>query len=319
MNPRDRTKSGAEDQQVIPAITPHRPNVLLVVFDPLVHSGNGRRLSEVLGWHNADDLIEKYISDLRYASWGYCDYQIVHRIELNSFPEKIDGFVYSNEQYLTAWRSRRGFHDPDWANYRRILEDVRAAERIARHQIDEVWLFAFPYAGFYESQMAGPDAFWCNAPPLTGYEDLDRRFIVMGFNYERGVGEMLEAFGHRAESILTHVFREKRREANLWKRFTRYDGSHPGLAEVGNIHFAPNSRRDYDWGNKAKVLSRCDIWYNFPDLSGPSRLVNCTEWGNGDIREHHLWWLRHLPHVSGVQKGIANNWWMYITDPNTVI
>jgi len=28
----------------------------------------------------------------------------------------------------------------------------------------------------------------------------------MGFNYERGVGEMLEDLGHRAESILSHVF-----------------------------------------------------------------------------------------------------------------
>ena len=129
---------------------------------------------------------------------------------------------------------------------------------------------------------------------------------------------MLEAHGHRAESIMSHVFRKKRGESNLWNRFTRYDGNHPGLAEVGNVHFAPNSKRDYDWENRAKVLSRCDTWYKFPDLSGPSRLVNCTEWGNGDTRKHHLWWFSHVPHFAGEQKGIANNWWSYITDPNTV-
>ena len=28
----------------------------------------------------------------------------------------------------------------------------------------------------------------------------------MGFNVERGVGEMLEDFGHRTESIMTHVW-----------------------------------------------------------------------------------------------------------------
>ena len=28
---------------------------------------------------------------------------------------------------------------------------------------------------------------------------------VMGFNYERGVGETPEAFGHRVESIMRHV------------------------------------------------------------------------------------------------------------------
>ncbi len=306
------------EQSAGTSISPYRPKVLLVVFDPLVLSEGGRRLSEVLGWNQVDNLIEQYINDLRAASAGYCHYQIAHRVEVDGFPEKIDGFRYSSEQYLAAWHARSGFHDPDWANYRRILSDVRVVERVADRQIDEVWLFAFPYAGFYESRMAGPGAFWCNSPPLDGYEHLERRFIVMGFNYERGVGEMLESHGHRAESIMSHVFRNKRGEANLWDRFIRYDRSHPGLAEVGNVHFAPNSQRDYDWGNKTKVLSRCDTWLNFPDLSGPARSVNCSEWGNGDTRQHHLWWFSHIPHEAGEQAGIANNWWLYITDPNAV-
>jgi hypothetical protein len=39
---------------------------------------------------------------------------------------------------------------------------------VARGEIDEIWLFGGPYFGFYESRMAGPGAFWCNAPPLPG-------------------------------------------------------------------------------------------------------------------------------------------------------
>ena len=38
-------------------------------------------------------------------------------------------------------------------------------------------------------------------------------------------------------------------EANLWKVFSRYDQIAPGQAEVGMMHWAPNSVRDYDWGN----------------------------------------------------------------------
>ncbi len=166
--------------------------------------------------------------------------------------------------------------------------------------------------------MAGPGAFWCNSPPLDSFGHMSRKFVIMGFNYERGLGEMLESYGHRAESIMAQVYRGKRGEANLWQRFIRYDMNRPGQAEVGNVHFAPNSRQDYDWGNRAKVLSRCDTWLNFPDLSGRTRQVNCAEWGNGDTRQHHLWWFRHFPHVAGQTAGISNNWWQYVLDPNRV-
>jgi hypothetical protein len=166
--------------------------------------------------------------------------------------------------------------------------------------------------------MGGPGAFWCNAPPLAGTGHAQRRFVVMGFNYERGVGEMLEDLGHRAESILSHVFRGARGDANLWERFTRYDKTHPGRAECGNVHFAPNSLRDYDWGNRRQVLSRCDDWLNFPALTGAARPVDCRDWGNGDIRLHHLWWFRHFPHVAGATGGRSHNWWEYVIDPNRV-
>jgi hypothetical protein len=294
------------------------PRVLLVVYNPTVASEGSRKLSTIFHWNNPDQLVRQYAADLSEASHGYCNYEIVERVEIDGFPIKIDGFRYAASDFISAWRARRGFHNPDWADYRRILADLDIVARVEKEQIDEVWLFAFPYAGFYESRMAGPGAFWCNAPPLEGYEDASRRFIIMGFNYERGVGEMLEAHGHRAESIMGHVFRERRGRADLWERFTRYDKTHPGRAEVGNIHFAPNSRRDYDWGNRETVSSRCDTWYRFPDLDGPARGVNSREWGNGDIRLHHLWWYRHLPHVAGASDGISDNWWEYITNPNLV-
>ncbi|HUM69867.1 MAG TPA: hypothetical protein PLK31_13600, partial [Chloroflexota bacterium] len=203
---------------------------------------------------------------------------------------------------------------PDAVDYGRILSEFHIIDRINNDQIDEVWLFGFPYAGYYESIMVGPGAYWCNAPPLEN-RSANRRFVIMGFNYERGVGEMLENLGHRTESIMQHVYRGLRGQANLWERFTRHHKTHPGQAECGNVHFAPNSERDYDWGNLRSVPSRCDAWLHFPDLSSAPRLVNCREWGNGDIRQHHLWWMRHLPHVAGVTDGVSHNWWEYIIRP----
>ncbi len=300
-----------------PSPHPISPKVMVIIHNPTVRSQGGRKLSQVLRWQDPDQLAAKYLADVREASYGYVNYQIAEWVEVDGCPVKEDGFVYDGEGYYQRWYTRTGWHQPDRVDYGRILDEFQIISRINLGQVDEVWLFGFPYAGYYESLMVGPGAFWCNAPGME-YGRCRRKFVIMGFNYERGVGEMLENLGHRVESIMSHVFRDKRGERNLWERFTRYDKIAPGRAECGNVHFAPNSERDYDWGNPRTVPSRCDTWYHFPDLSGPPRQVNCTEWGNGDIRLHHLWWLRHLPHVAGSSGGLSHNWWEYVIDPNRV-
>jgi len=299
----------------MPPPTLHR-RVLSIIHDPLIPSAGNRKLHQVLGWNDPDELARRYSADVREGSYGLVDYEIVERIEVDAFTVLQDGFVYTPESFLACWRARAGFHKPEGVDYHRILSDFDVIAKIDRDLIDEVWLFAYPWAGYYESIMAGPGAFWSNAPPLNRTGHCSRRFVVMGFNYERGVGEMLEDLGHHSESMMRKVFEGVRGEANLWERFTRYDQTHPGRAEVGNVHFAPNSQRDYDWGNYRSVPSRCDNWYRFPDLSGAPRQVTCTEWGNGDIRLHHLWWFRHFPHLAGETQGISHNWWEYVIDPN---
>jgi hypothetical protein len=272
----------------------------------------------MMGWNDPMGLEQGYIQDVLECSNGRAQFEVVDRIEVDDFPVKQDGFIYSAEEYLTCWQRRSGFHVPDTIDYLDLLDRNGVQDRIEDDLIDEVWLFGFPYAGYFESIMGGPGAFWCNAPPMSGTESWTRRFIVMGFNYERGVGEMLENLGHRAESILSRIFQNFEREDNLWTRFTRYDLAYPNQAEVGNVHFAPNSERDYDWGNRRKVHSYCDDWYSFPNFPREPRLVNCEEWGNGDTRLHHLWWFRHIPHFDGEWQGISQNWWDYVLDPNLV-
>ena len=296
---------------------PVRRAVLMVIHDPILRSQGGRPLRERLGWNDPKRLARDYIDEVRRCSWGYANYQIVERVVVDGFPLKRDGFRYTEHSYLEALRAGR-FHDPDGVDYLELVNQFDIIHRVNSGAIDEVWLFGPPSSGYWESIMAGPGAFWCNAPPLDGTGHCRRRFVIMGFNYERGVGEMLEDLGHRAESILSEVFKGKHGDAHLFERFTRYDLTHPNGAEAGSVHFAPNSLRDYDWGNPRPVLSRCDNWYNFPDLNGEPRVVTCREWGNGDIREHHRWWFRHFPHFVGESDGISWNWWEYVIDPNRV-
>jgi hypothetical protein len=103
---------------------------------------------------------------------------------------------------------------------------------------------------------------------------------------------------------------------HLWDQFTAAEISNPEQAGCGNVHFAPNSEADYDWGNTRLVYSTCDDWLNnFPDLTGEKKLVDHTEWGGGDMRLHHIWWFQHIPHLNGVNPdGKLNNWWKYIIE-----
>ncbi|HLO17162.1 MAG TPA: hypothetical protein VK206_20180 [Anaerolineales bacterium] len=307
----------SERQDQLPQVTTLK--TLVIVYEPTVDQRTGKKLSQYMNWNGVEDLATGFMTDILETSGGLARYQITQRIDVDSFPAKVDGYQYDAQTYLNVVRGVTRPYMPQEANYHAIIERFDILERIASNEIDEVWIFNFPHAGFYESIMGGPGAFWCNAPPLKNTEASGRRFVIMGFSYERGVGEMLENMGHRAESILEKTFAQLTGEQNLWKRFIRYQKTAPGRAAVGNIHFAPNSQRDYDWNNPHPVRSECDDWlYNFPNFKGVVRTVTAAEWGNGDIREHHKWWFRHLPKVAGIQNGISNNWWQYMMNPNHV-
>lgn len=296
---------------------PVNRKVLMITHNPILHSKGGVTLKEYFGWNDPEELASAYIDDVRWASYGYANYEIVDRIVVDGFPVKRDGFQYTEESYLKAWETGN-FHEPDGVDYHILVEEFQMIERINSGEIDEVWLFGHPYGGYYESIMAGPKAFWCNAPALENTDHANRQFVIMGFNFERGVGEMLEDLGHRAESMFFKVYEDIKGDKNLWERFYRIEKTHPDNSECGNVHFAPNSNKDYEWGNPTPVRSYCDNWYKFPDLSGDAKVVTCEKWGNGDIRLHHLWWFRHMPHIKGDINGISNNWWDYIIDSNKV-
>lgn len=293
--------------------------VLLIVYDPVVDPASGRTLSQAENWYRTPDLLTGFMADLVLVSNGMARYQIVQRVDADEFPAKIDGFRYTPQTYSGVLRGAASPHVPQAVSYDAILRKYNILQRVADNEIDEVWTFAYPHAGFYESVMGGPGAFWCNAPALKNTDAARRRFVIMGFSYERYIGEMLESYGHRAESIMEKTFSRLSGEANLWKRFINHEKIAPGRAACGNIHFAPNSQQDYDWGNPTPVRSECYDWLlNFPEFKGDVRSVTAAEWGGGDIRRHHTWWFNHFPRTAGRRNGIHHNWWQYVVNPNQV-
>jgi len=179
---------------------------LVIVYDPSMDKTSGKKLSEYMNWNRVEDLAKGFMSDILEASGGLARYQIVQRIDVDGFPQKVDGFHYDAQTYLNVVRGVTPPYMPQEADYYEIIDRFEILQRVARNEIDEVWIFNFPHAGFYESVMGGPGAFWCNAPPLKNTDAAQRRFVIMGFSYERGVGEMLEKLGHRAESIMEKTF-----------------------------------------------------------------------------------------------------------------
>lgn len=297
-----------------------KSKVLVIVYDPVMDKTTGKTLSQQMTWYRTTDLVNGFLADLSQISGGLARYEIVQRVHVDEFPAKTDGYRYTPEIYMNVLRGTVPPHMPQEVDYNAILSQFNILQRVARNEIDEVWSFGFPHAGFYESTMGGPGAFWCNAPPLKNTEASKRRFVIMGFSFERYIGEMLEAYGHRAESIMDKTFGKLSGDANLWKRFIRYEKSAPGKAACGNIHFAPNSQQDYDWNNLTQVKSECHDWQlNFPNFKGDVRVVDSSEWGSGEIRAHHKWWFNHFPRVAGRKNGIHNNWWQYVVAPQNVI
>ena len=294
--------------------------VLVIVYDPIMDKTTGITLSQQMQWQRPADLITGFMADMLEVSGGMARYQIVQHVDVDEFPAKTDGFRYEPQTYMDVLRGITAPHFPQEANYNTIISQHNILQRVARNEIDEVWIFGFPHAGFYESSMGGPGAFWCNAPPLNNTSASKRRFVIMGFSYERHIGEMHEAYGHRAESIMEMTFSKTSGDANLWNRFVRYEKVAAGQAACGNVHFAPNSQKDYEWNNLTLVKSECYDWQlNFPNFKGDVRTIGPDEWGNGDIRAHHKWWFNHFPRVSGRRNGIHNNWWQYVIAPQQVI
>lgn len=316
-------------------LQPLEPRVLMIVYNPLIDTATGKKLIETLNWNDPDTLASRYIQDLRECSAGLAKYKIVERVEVDEFPTKQNGFAYQPQQYVNAYLAGSGL-DETMVDYQPILAKFKLLQRVANNELDEVWIFNYPGAGFYESTMAGKGAFFCNSEPLLNTAQCQRRFVLMGFSPERGIGEMEEAFGHRAESILARVFKaeaflqwtyDRNRvppqvagdaKLKLFERYLCFDQIAPGQANIGTIHYAPNSTRDYEWGNMKPVTCYCDDWNKFPNFTETARVVDSQEWGGGDIRLHHTWWLKHLPKVAGTTDGIANNWWKYVVDPNNV-
>lgn len=312
------------------AAAKHLIRVLAISFDPVLESRNRQRLHAYAGWNDPHALSVDFACGLLDAMSGHLGHEVVEWIVLDEWPARKDGFQFTDDDWLDIYEST----NPEWPasteywtpslylDYESILERYDVAGRIRRDEIDQVWIFGYHYMGyvFFESRMAGSGAYWCNGPVIPGFSDC-KPFLVYYFNYERDIDCMLENLGHAMEFILTRTYgrwdyKQPLEQMNTWERFSLYDKVAPGRAACGNVHFAPNSERDYDWSNPREVPSTWTNWKDYPVLDGLSTLSSCQDWGSGNMEAHHLWWFSLMPHVDGTDAdGFLNDWWEYYFHP----
>ncbi len=335
------TLTGGSTAQVLADFKPEKikpmtVKVALVLQDPILPTL--KHIHEEFNWRDPRVLAADLIAHFKAATDSVVNFEFVETIEATRL------FTIMNGTNLTITRYVELLKEPGWPTLRaasdsgKISFDYRAMvtyygfdQKRNNGDIDEVWVFAAPFLGMYESQLMGPNAFWWNSPPIRDGTALTKLLSVMGLNYERGVDQAFHSFGHRVESAMVEAYHDaqgrnwdpKSQNPTPWDLFTRIDKDLPGQAHVGNIHFPPNGMSDYDYGNTRIVKSRADNWFRYPYLFDQTSDVNVSTWyySPGDPLAEGLdhlgylrWWYNHLPRYVGVTDGVLNNWWHYALD-----
>ncbi len=308
----------------------HLPRTFAVHYNPIIEEIDGEpiveRLYAVPGWWNGVDpqtLTADWIMDMEEASDGLVVHRVVNEINADVYPIKQTGFRYTDESYFGCLYDGDPWYSPDAVDYRAVIRDYDLARKVDAGQVDEVHIHGAPYFGYWESTMAGLGAYYINSGPVAQIAGA-RLFAIMGFNYERGVGEMLHSLGHRCEDHIKKVhggFWDITQSRTDWERFT-HNITQSGDAACGTVHYPPNGDTDYDYENYTSVLSTADDWLlNFPNLTGQTDWVDCETWGGPDYHRNYMkWWFAHMPHVEGWNDHDGyhrlNNWYEYIFDIN---
>ena len=302
---------------------PITKHVYVIVYDPLLK--DGQKLSQRLGWNDQATITQQTIDFFKQATNNRMNYVVAQTtIVTSGWPQLVDGFSYTEQQYLAVLSGQQPHHEPTGVDYNKIVTspDLDVCGKLNRGEIDEVWIYNGPWFGFYESTLVGPGAFWFNSPPVSGTNNCNRLLPIMGPSPERTVNEAVHNFGHRTESTMAQVYGgwQENNTSHNWDKFALVKAQSPNYSYsgCGNTHYPPNGTSDYDYTNPASVSSNCGDFINYPNLSDPLQVlqpVSCSAWDCIELN-YYQYWFNHLPAFTGCgPDNVANDWWKYVEDP----
>ena len=331
----------------------HRLKVLVIEQNPLF--ADGTRLSDLLGMTDKiKPSVEELYDDIRFGSHGLVTCETVCWERVDAFPpHKILFRLPSGPSHALDEETVRKLYGKGWYgwwsnewftkeicpedvgfsfDYDTLLREHDLAGRRRRGEFDMILLVNQDPVYCFEACMMGKNAYWINGDPIEADCPLT---AIMNVSVSRRDANF-ECFGHMMENVMAHVFtggtdcfgyREHEwdgvpyADMNLWQKFILAKRNYDGTAACGNVHFSPNSVRDYDWKNPDPVPSTWRDWRdNYPDLTGEAELfdpsvyiptgMDCEKHA---CRLHHRWWFSCMPHAAGVtsEGGYSNSWWDY--------
>lgn len=219
-------------------------------------------VDERKGWLDPVRLAQEFSESMRFLSNGTAIYHVRKSFVVEEFPMLEGGSQYNIHTYNAALAdSANAIRYTDgsgsgllMADYERILDQFKIVELVNAGIIDEVWMFGGPYFGFYESRLVGRNAYYVNGP---GIEKDCPHFVMMGFNYERELDQMLHSYGHRSEFMLSEAFQARGFLNSAYQEATVIglkdladDDFENWVADHGTVHTAPGCRGHYEYGEQ---------------------------------------------------------------------
>ncbi len=337
--------------------------VLVIEMDPVLSKGTiegrscaGITASVCLG-QNKSQVINELVNDIESSSHGIIDVQIVKTEKLNEFSThknkatllngtkdyKLDEDTWLDimkNGWYGFWDDERVKEFGDYSlDYEYLLNKFNLVQRRNNNEFNEVWLVNVDPTRSFESLLVGKNPYWMNGDATKKPCD---NFKMINVSTSRP-DTNFECYGHASEFIMNNVFKNSVYDyynanyvninstnysnLSLWEKFTLTDhtniSKNTGLAGAGNVHFSPNSTKDYDWANYTTTAkSKWKEWLNYPyltnnpsnDIFSPSVYMHANISGtNSEARLHHRWWFGLMPHVTGyTSDGYSNNWWDYL-------
>jgi len=310
------------------AVKPVKSKVIVLVYNPILKTKGSVTVIDFLKAHDPRAYSDSLVNVVKRASKGYINYEIADYIEVNEFSEKIDGFVYTEDAFIQAYKARN-YRQPDRSDYRKIFERNNLIKRCKKENISEIWLWGAGGMGWDELAMYFPNRYARFSPtenpwfyrPYEIPEEIGHTTWVMGFNYEVGVDNMIHSYNHRIESILALVFGHGEWKNELagrdpYNTFTMLNLDRPEKpSQVGNVHIPPNGKSGYDYKPKNEVETYADAWRtHYPNMKNAKhRPFRSSDYGNNQ-RGYQEWWMFQLPSGPGYTQWGYNNWWVYIAN-----
>lgn len=323
--------------------------VHLIIFNPRVSDDPTDKSKAVplsqwltdnkLTFNDPDVLTPQIINSFKRSTGNRLNYNVVKTTNISEFPAKTNGYklnIADLKYCIDHWKDipktdRFKQKCETGVDYNKIIDALKICDQVNKGQVDEVWMWGYAWFGFSESALVGPDGFAFNGV-VIGDSKCNRLVPIMGFNYERGLGEALHDFIHRMEATMTTVYKNwsENRTVTKWDLFAlvKAQSKDYDYSGCGSAHYTPASEGEYEYDTGTKEMST--ICENFSDFNtftskelfnkSKAKKINCktnpwlcTQEGYSE------WWFSRIPKFIGVgSDGVLNDWLAYFVDPSRV-